>query len=157
MNTARAAANEFIRLANEHGRPLTPMAIMKLVYIAHGWSLALRQRALIGDEVEAWQYGPVVPDLYQAMKRYGSGAVTQPLHSSIFFGSPDYPAQDDLPLIAKIYELYGALNGVQLSALTHQPNTPWSMTYDHHSRGNVISEDLITEHYQRLARERQAA
>jgi uncharacterized phage-associated protein len=34
---ARAVANEFIRLAAEDGRTLTPLQIIKLVYIAHGW------------------------------------------------------------------------------------------------------------------------
>ncbi|MGI4746961.1 MAG: Panacea domain-containing protein [Janthinobacterium lividum] len=156
MNTARSVANQFIRLANVDGRTLTPMSLMKLVYIAHGWSLALLHRALISDEIEAWQFGPVVPDLYQSMKRNGSAPVTQPLPSHGFFSSaPEYPGADDLSIIGRVYELYGALTGIQLSALTHQPGTPWSQTFIN-NRNSVIGDDLITEHFQQLARERQS-
>ena len=155
MSSARAVANEFISLASSERRTLTPMAIIKLVYIAHGWSLALYGRPLIEEDVEAWQYGPVVPDLYQAMKSYGSGPVTAPLPRSVFWGGRDQIDDWAKPLIKRVFELYGGLSAVQLSALTHQPDTPWSETYDRSRRNAVISDDLITKHYKRLAHERE--
>ena len=36
-----------------NGKSFTPMQIMKLVYIAHGWSLGLRQKPLIRERIEA--------------------------------------------------------------------------------------------------------
>ena len=57
--SARAVANEFIRLAKADCKSFTPSQLMKLAYIAHGWMLALYQRPLITDRIEAWKYGPV--------------------------------------------------------------------------------------------------
>ena len=70
---ARAVANEFIHLAKADGRSLTPLQLIKLTYIAHGWMLTLYGRPLIVDEVEAWKYGPVIPDLYQATRAVWRG------------------------------------------------------------------------------------
>src|SRR5713226_3390078 len=88
---SRVVANELIRLASEDGKSLTPLQIIKLTYIAHGWMLGLYQRPLVVDQIEAWKYGPVIPDLYHAMKDYGSGYVTRPLSggvSNVFSAAP---------------------------------------------------------------------
>jgi antitoxin SocA-like protein len=81
---ARVVANEFIRLAEADGRALTPLQVIKLAYIAHGWMLALYQRPLISDSIEAWKYGPVIPTLYHALKKYGAGSVTGTIGGGFF-------------------------------------------------------------------------
>lgn len=74
---SRTIANHFIALAEIEGRTITPMTIQKLVYLAHGWSLGLFDEPLIDDTVEAWEYGPVIPSLYNAFKKYGNNPITQ--------------------------------------------------------------------------------
>ena len=56
MHDSRTIANEFLRLAAERHTGLTSTQVLKLVYIAHGWSLALLGKPLIGDEIQAWQF-----------------------------------------------------------------------------------------------------
>ena len=63
MKSSRTVAHEFLRLAREDGKSLWPMQVLKLAYIAHGWMLALYHRPLIGDGIEAWTYGPIIPVL----------------------------------------------------------------------------------------------
>ena len=46
-------------MAKEQGRDITVMQLLKLIYIANGWSWALLGKQLVRDPVEAWQYGPV--------------------------------------------------------------------------------------------------
>lgn len=53
---ARAVANYMLAVAEKKGMTLTPMQVLKLVYLAHGWSLAWFGRPLIRDDVEAWDY-----------------------------------------------------------------------------------------------------
>jgi len=53
-----AVANYLIGKAQSEGRSITPMQLIKLVYIAHGWTLGLYDQPLIGEQVEAWTYGP---------------------------------------------------------------------------------------------------
>jgi uncharacterized phage-associated protein len=152
---ARAVANEFIHLAKADGRSLTPLQLIKLTYIAHGWMLALYGRPLIVDEVEAWKYGPVIPDLYQAMRRYGSAYVTKDLGT---WGSRAASRLDETErgITHQVYRAYGEQNGVQLSRLTHQSGTPWYQTRNASGQNAVIANDLIAEHYRLLNDERRA-
>lgn len=154
--SARAIANEFIRLAKETNRFLTPLQILKLCYIAHGWMLALYQRPLISDKIEAWKYGPVIPELYHSMKNYGSGYVTTPLTN--LFGRPVETSLDSqqTDLLKQVFRLYGDRTGIQLSQITHEPNTPWSITWESEGQNSEISNDLIAEHYRRLINERRS-
>src|SRR5437867_1299935 len=74
---AETVANEFLRAAWQSGRTLTNMQLQKLVYIAHGYTLAMTHDPLIRQSVEAWRYGPVIRDLYRALQKYGAGQVTE--------------------------------------------------------------------------------
>lgn len=147
---ATTIANELIRLATAEGRGLTPMQLVKLTYIAHGWSLALLGRPLIGDHVEAWKYGPVIPSLYQYVKQYGSAPVTSPIPVTLFSRAQSLDATDEA-LVRDVYAKYGKLTGIQLSHLTHKPGTPWFNVFDPDGWGIQIPNELIQRHYQELA------
>ena len=72
MYPATTIANEFLRLANAQGNSVTHMKLQKLVYLAHGWHLALCDGAtLINEQIEAWDHGPVIRALYAAFASYG--------------------------------------------------------------------------------------
>lgn len=146
MYDSRVVANRFLELAQERNDTLTPMQVLKLVFIAHGWTLGLLGRPLIRDEVEAWQYGPVIPALYRAVSRFRSQPVEGPLPAP----NQALPI-DERGIVDQVYDIYGQRSGPALSRLTHLPNSPWSLTYKPGSFGLVISNDLIEDHYARLA------
>ena len=74
---AKAVANEFLKLAQNENATLTQMKLQKLVYIAHGFNLALVDSALLEDKIQAWQYGPVIPSLYGEFKSFGNSPITR--------------------------------------------------------------------------------
>lgn len=147
MHDSRTVANRFLALAKEKGDTLTPMQVLKLVYIAHGWMLGLYGRSLIKDDVQAWQYGPVIPILYNAMRDYKGSPVQAPLRAP----ANDILDQAESDIVRQVYELYGKKSGPALSRLTHAPGTPWELTYEPGTFGVVIPTDIIEDHYQRLA------
>ena len=73
-----AIANEFLKKPNATGR-LTQMQLLKLTYIAHGWNLAVNGEPLVSEPVEAWNYGPVIRDLYNHIRFYGSDPIKRPI------------------------------------------------------------------------------
>lgn len=152
MYDARSVANEFLRIAKASGRTLTNMQLQKLVYIAHGYALAVLQKPLIKQNVYAWRFGPVVPDLYQALRQYGAGVVTEPINT--------LPKQVELSeasraLLNTVVNGYGRYSGPQLSAMTHKEGTPWRQVYDPESwSGAIIPDHLIQEYYLNLLNER---
>lgn len=148
MNDSISIANRFIQLAREDGKTLTIMQILKLVYIAHGWHLGLCHEPLISDEVQAWQYGPVVPKLYQALRHYRTRPVEReiPARKSGVLN----PSAEDI--IRQVYKLYGRLPGPALSRITHVSGSPWTQVYEPGSFGTVIPDDLIEDYYAGLAK-----
>jgi uncharacterized phage-associated protein len=63
MHDSRTAANSFLALVGRASAALTPMQLLKPVYIANGWTRGLHRRPLIRNEIQAWQYGLVIPCL----------------------------------------------------------------------------------------------
>lgn len=158
-HSSLAIANEFIRRAAENdARPLTNMQIQKLVYLAHGWNLGACGEPLIEDPVEAWKFGPVVRRLYAALSRYGNSPVTSLISwgddTILYSGDDGDEAYEELEegennVIDLVWRNYGKYPAFKLSALTHQPNTPWSQTFALGSN-RVIPNALIEDHFRRL-------
>lgn len=159
-HSSLAIANEFIQRGLEPGaRPLTHMQIQKLVYLSHGWSLGAAGLPLIEDQVEAWKFGPVIRKVYAALSRCGDAPVTREIHvgdDTIFYRGDDRGdvvsepltvAEDEI--LQLVWNSYGHLPAFKLSALTHQPGTPWSKTYAV-GVNRVIPEELIAEHFRQL-------
>lgn len=150
---AYTIADYFLSKASEEGRALTPMQLIKLVYIAHGWHLGYYDKPLITDEVEAWQYGPVIDSLYQQVKRYGSGAVTDPVTPNWLSSVRATPNVDPLifPFLNSVWDAYKQFSGVQLSSMTHQHDTPWDITWNQRNgrswRSAPIDNEDIKKHY----------
>jgi uncharacterized phage-associated protein len=147
MLNSVTVANRLLANAKTDGRTLTPLQILKLVYLAHAWSLGLYARPLITDEIQAWQYGPVIPSLYDRMKDYRGNPVTAPLPT--FQNESLSPSQSRL--IEQVNDLYGDMTGPELSRITHAPGSPWSQVYEPGKFGIPISNDIIRDHYKRLA------
>lgn len=148
MHDSRIIANEFLKRANDKCNPLTTMQLLKLVYISHGWMLGLYGFPLINDKVEAWKYGPVIPDLYRAIKKYRDN------HIIHYIDVPPYSEdleEIELDLIDQVYNIYGNKNGIYLSTLTHQKGTPWEAVYKNGVNGIKIPNDLIESHYSELS------
>ncbi|CAI9119543.1 Panacea domain-containing protein [Brytella acorum] len=142
MSTANAVANRFLELAENDNSQLTPMQVLKLVYMAHGWMLGLYHRPLIDQRIEAWRYGPVIPTLYDAMRHFRSSPVTGrlPANDNILD-----PSESDV--VEQVYRNYGHLSGIALSRLTHQSGTPWEQTYRGDFMGDEIPNDVIEAYY----------
>lgn len=147
MHPSTQVANAFLDLAQANGVSLTPMQLIKLVYIAHGWMLALYDKPLISDEVQAWKFGPVIPELYRYVAKFRAGPVVGRLPEP---PAPRFDEQEDA-LIAEVFEKYGKRSGGALSSLTHRPDTPWAHVWKPDSWASPIPNSLIKEHYRALA------
>ena len=140
----RLAAEQILWL--RRGTETTPMHVLKLVYISHGWTLGLYGRSLINEPAEAWRYGPVVPSVYHRYKSFrGDPITTEPVDRSDEFDD------EQRDVIEQVHEVYGDFTALQLSALTHKPGTPWDVTYREYGAGVIIPNELIRDYYKRLA------
>ncbi|MEZ5657797.1 MAG: DUF4065 domain-containing protein [Burkholderiaceae bacterium] len=148
-NKSRAVARRILEACAEHGdSSVTPMQLIKLTYIAHGYMLGVFGEPLLDEPVEAWQYGPVVRSVYDAVKKYQSSPVkeVQVDHEVEF-------SEREQKVIGVVAKKYCGFSGVVLSAATHQPGSPWRITWDEYGRNATISNDIIEQFYAKLVRQ----
>lgn len=149
MHSSIVVANQLIKLAESQGKSLTPMQLIKLVYLCHAWMLGLYGKHLIKDPIEAWLYGPVIKTLYDKIKQHRSSPVYKIMPSND--DKKFDPLEEDL--INQIFETYGNFTGIELSTLTHEEGSPWSITWNNDGKNAHISNDLIENYYKRMAKQ----
>lgn len=73
--SVRLIADYFITLANEEtigegnaSEKITHLKLQKILYFAQSAFLSLERGALFNEKIEAWKYGPVIPDIYKVFK-----------------------------------------------------------------------------------------
>lgn len=121
----------------EHDEGLSNLKLQKLVYYAQGFNLALFGEPLFSEDIEAWTHGPVVPELYQAYKRYGSDSIPAPDSIDLSkFGTRT------TELLDEIYQVFGQFSAWGLRNLTHN-EPPWRDTL----RGDVISHAAMQKYF----------
>ncbi|WP_341792630.1 Panacea domain-containing protein [Rickettsia endosymbiont of Ceutorhynchus obstrictus] len=108
-------ANYFLVLIDrEAGDIITQLKLQKLIYFAQGIHLALFDKPLFNEEIEAWEFGPVAPKLripFGNLKR-----VPIPAPGEMDF---DIYTEQQKHFIYKIYSIYGEISAHRLSDLTH--------------------------------------
>ncbi len=137
----------FIKKARDESRFFTPMQVLKLAYIAHGFMLGIHGKPLIGEPVEVWPYGPVFSILYHRIKGYRSTPITADIDAGI--EAAKLSSEED-SIIKQTYEIYKNYSGVELSSMTHKTGTPW-----HDSNAQELSHipnEYIKSYYEELAK-----
>ena len=153
MESAFAVSNFFVQKSFETGIELTPMKLIKLVYVAHGWHLGLYKKPLIGERIEAWQYGPVIPTIYEYFKYYGAGQIESLYYESIGdkLVAPELKEEEKSVFLERIWDVYKNYNGLELSFLTHRTGTPWDKVWNTPNNkgqfGLAIPNEMIATHY----------
>lgn len=141
---------------------LTNMAMQKLLYIAHMLYMGERDgEPLVKGTFEAWEYGPVHPTLYHAVKQYGAEPIPK-INGSISFNGFNNPIVsiekiDGTPEAEKLDKVVGLLanNVTRLVAITHWDKGAWKKCYRPEERGVPIPNEVIMEEYRERRREPQ--
>jgi uncharacterized phage-associated protein len=150
-------ANFFLKSGQDTGTEITPMKLIKLCYIAHGWYLGFNNEPLLTETVYAWKYGPVIDTLYDEFKEYGSTPIKELYTTAPFEDKPPMAGKDVEEFLTAIWRGYGKFDGVQLSAMTHQRGTPWYRVWNEEGgkdkRHVPIPNNYIEEHYKQKIEE----
>ena len=149
QHTALAVADKIIRLSLHNETLITPMQAQKLTYFCHAWMLGTGNGSLFQDPVESWQYGPVIRSVYHALKRYGGDPVQEHLLTE-----PAEFGQVEESIIEAVWRLYGEIDGLRLSSITHAEGTPWHQTYSRGTQTQIIHNHIIRDYYADIVRER---
>lgn len=138
MLSCKDVANYFLAKADpEIGDTISNLKLQKLVYYAQGFYLAIFDQLLFPEEIKAWAHGPVVPELYQAFKQFGSDGI--PCPDSVDFSIYDGETAE---LLDEVWAEYGQYAAWKLRDLTHN-EPPWRNT----ARNGTITEAKLTAYF----------
>jgi uncharacterized phage-associated protein len=124
----------------EHGELISNLKLQKLLYYMQGYFIAVFGEPLFENEIEAWQYGPVVRDMYNHFK--GNGASSISLDETATIAELN---KSEESLFDEVLNEYSQYSAIKLMNMTHE-ELPWVKTFSEDPQGN-ISVDLLTVYF----------
>lgn len=127
---AKGLANLFLDWSDDDGISVSPMKLQKLLFFAHADFLVRHNKSLIKQDFEAWDYGPVIPSLYQEFKGYrdkpiGSRAMSFDPVAAKRVQATCKLAEADLRMLRQSFDFYKRLSAIQLSEMSHEFEGAW--------------------------------
>jgi uncharacterized phage-associated protein len=136
------------RACARSGWTLTNLQLQKILYIAHMLHMGrTRGDRLLKRPFEAWDYGPVQPNLYSRVRIFGSDPV-----QDIFFSAPDIDSEAEAEVIDTSVDILAPKKPSQLVAMTHRTGSAWAKNYRAGVHGIVIPDEDIIAEYDRFFR-----
>ena len=148
MADVKAVANLFLHLAEEQakveaGDLMTDLKLQKMLYFAQCWHLVRYNEPIFLSVIEAWDHGPVVPEIYSEYKKFGRNPIPAlPV---------DYDAFTDheLETIMDVFAYYGRYSASGLREMSHQYDSPWANVYIPGIKHVEITQESMKSFYKR--------
>lgn len=135
------------------GWTLSNLPLQKLLYLSHMVHLGEYHQPLIDGEFQAWDLGPVEPNLYRKVRAYGDRPV-----QDVFPVHPFEPGSREYNTIADTYDRLGDRRPSTLVAITHENHGAWARYYTPGVNGIVIPDSAILREFnERRTRTREGA
>lgn len=147
-------ANEIIKLANTQQIPVSPMKLQKILYLANGIAFKRLGDKLINEHFEAWDYGPVIRNVYDSFKNFRGDDINKinndPVNNHGYtFVSPSAITVDSnsLNVIREAWDSAKNLTAFTLSAWSHNKNSPWDKAFHADPKELYISDEDIKSYF----------
>lgn len=153
---SRSVANFILDACDTLHRPITHLALQKIIYFCHGWHLAKYSRPLVVDCPEAWAHGPVFRPVFDQFKDCRRQTINK--RALIFdFISGEHllakmPIQSDLEtFLMQIVRYYIQFSAITLREMSHEQGGPWRTVWDLGKSGSKVGmkipNSLIQSHF----------
>ncbi len=147
-------ARYVINYSNERGYGVSNLKLQKLLYFIQAYFLTATDdsRPCFKDKIEAWDFGPVVPNAYREFKQYGSGNIPT-IESYVVFDNkniwnshrevynPNVIAYDDRKMIASVVDEFSRYSASGLVDLTHR-QAPWRDAYQRFANSEITIDAI---------------
>lgn len=110
-----------------------------MLYYQQGFHLAYFKKPLFNSDIEAWKYGPVVPEAYGYYENNGRNGIELEPDRNL-----DFDSEEEYRLFLKVFEIYGKYSASGLINMTHNED-PWLNTPT--GLGNVITHKELEKFF----------
>ena len=140
MYNAIAVANHIIKYEHSKDRLISNLKLQKLLYFVQVQFFIEYGKPCFGNKIEAWSFGPVVPDVYHTYKIYGSLDITK-LEDGI---NIDDISDEHKETINSVSETFSDTPVYEMVDITHH-QTPWMR-----AKRNQFSNEITNESIQQF-------
>ncbi len=136
-------------ICEKSGWSISNLQLQKLMYLAQMIYMGRKDgKPLFEGNFEAWDYGPVEPNLYHKAKVFGSGPVQDVFRNALNFDEED-KRRDVMDDVTSRFLKYSAGDLVEI---THWDGGAWAKHYIPNARNVAIpDEDILVEYRDRNA------
>ena len=139
MKSAMLIANGILKMSEpEVGDSISNLKLQKLLYYIQGFSLAIYGKPMFKEDIVAWEYGPVVKEVYYKFNKFGSDAIKIPENNIEL-------TKNEKSLIIDVWKVYGQFSAWKLRDMTHN-EIPWKET----KRNEIISHAVLKSFFKTL-------
>ncbi len=140
MRSAIEIAEYIIWYCGEHGLSISNLKLQKILYFVQAEFLVATGYPCFSDNIEAWDFGPVVSEVYRKYKVYGGSNIPT------FFVTNNVRLEDnERELVNGIVNVCDDYTASELVEITHN-QSPWRDNYVP-KHNNVIPLDEIRDYF----------
>lgn len=156
MYRALDVARYIIKRCHMQQKSISNLKLQKILYFVQAEFLVSTGRKCFSDAIEAWDFGPVVPEAYREYKQFGSSNIPR-VSYIIDFDSEDIwnskvkryvgdsIREADQKRIEAVVDRFAEYSATDLVSITHN-QSPWKDAYVPHMN-NEITTDAIKEYF----------
>lgn len=154
-----SVCRHIINYSNEKGYGISNLKLQKILYFVQAYFLLRKDdhSPCFVEKIEAWDFGPVVPEAYHEYKQYGSGDIPTAESYIMFDKNNIWTVQrvkfedntisdDDKALIDNVVDYFADYSATGLVSLT-QRQSPWINAYNSFQK-NEITTDSIRRYFE---------
>lgn len=127
IEAARYSAMDFARyiinFCTINGIAISDLKLQKVLYYIQLAFILHLHRDAFTDEIEAWPYGPVIRDVYNAYSSYGSTKICLEYHDTEIF------EEKEKEIIQSVLTNCLKRTAWELVAMSHTDDGPWANIY----------------------------
>lgn len=129
-------AKYIIMRCNENNQPISNLKLQKILYFVQAEMLVARNKPCFLATIEAWIFGPVVPQIYRQYRIFGNASI--PYVGRDSFGEI---RNEDRELLNGIIDECGQYSASTLVQITHQ-QSPWRDAYAKGNNSEITRESI---------------
>lgn len=145
MCKAIDVTKRILYVAQTNGDLITNLKMQKLLYYAQAWFMVNNnKKVLFDDEIQAWQFGPIVPSVYNKLKKFKYNPISMDLSDENWKSL----SKKQTVFIEDFCKFFFKFSATELVSMSHN-ETPWKEAFKK-GQYSKISEDSMYEYYSNL-------
>ena len=124
---------------------ISNLTLQKILYLAHMFHLGIHDAPLVTGHFQAWDYGPVHPEVYHYVKVFGAEPVR-----NVFRSIENAQEGKETELIDQAVDQLKSKKPALLVQITHRKEGAWFKHYKPNQNNIVIPDSDIKKEYKDL-------